>query len=146
MCNKQTSKPSCLAVSHTTSQHPGHQAAGQRGAIRSAGLVFVYCLRCTHERAGGHQPSDSRHASIGPPKAMPCRPRERDLPDACSLQFVQGLGRAVQPQDQPVAGGAGCPPHVAAGAAGVGTASRTEAQAMADLRHHGQGEFQEKMK
>lgn len=141
------SKLLCLAISHTTNQHPSLQATGQHGAIGSAGTVFVCCPTCTSEKAEGHQPSYSWHTCTSPSKAIRYRPREPDAQISTACVFSGDCQRACsQPQDLPVAGGASCQPHVAAGAAGAGPASRTEAQAMAGcccrgLRHRGQGEF-----
>lgn len=96
--------------------------------LRSAGTGCVYCLGCTQDRAKGHWPSRSGLPAQAHLKA--CTAGLENLTTRYT-QLTGFLTWAVQPQVLPAAGAASCQPHVAAGAAETGPASRTEAQVMA---------------
>lgn len=74
--NKQTP---CMAISHSTSQHPRLQTPGQPGALPLFSWHGVCALSQLHiEQSRGTLALTFRAACTGPSKGMHCRPREPD--------------------------------------------------------------------
>lgn len=84
----RTSKPPCVAISHSTSQRPRLQAPGQPGAIPSFSWHGVCVLSGLHVgESRGTLALTFRAACTGPSKDMHCRPGQPDhqLHTACSF-------------------------------------------------------------